>query len=177
MTEPKKNIWHFSEIETDAETKRLMPDFEIQYVITEQTTEHNTGSVFGHCVFPPRTQHNAHRHLRAAEVMYVISGRVVNGSISEDGVITETECGPGTVTYVARGKTTWTRNPYDEPAEFVFAYYGAPSLEKSIYVDLAEVVKIDNVPVDGELVHEQRVDKELLASVRPNPVSYLVDTV
>ncbi|WP_426323214.1 cupin domain-containing protein [Microbacterium sp. E-13] len=157
----KKTVWHFDEIEEDEETARLMPGFEIQYIITDETTENNNETVFGHCVFPPNSQHFPHRHLAAAEVVYVISGRVVNGSVTEDGTISETECGPGMATFVPKRQIHWTRNPYDEPAEFVFAYYGAPSLEKSVYVDLTEEVPIENVEVSGVLVHDAKVDTNL----------------
>ena len=161
MANEKKNVWHYSEIEEDEETARIMPGFEIQYIITDETVENNDKAVFGHCIFPPKSQHFPHRHLAAQEVVYVFKGRVVNGSVDEDGVIIENECGPGVATHVAQGQIHWTRNPYDEPAEFAFAYYGAPSLEKSDYVDLQAEVPIENVPVSGELKHEGRVDKAL----------------
>ncbi|OJX63415.1 MAG: hypothetical protein BGO95_00700 [Micrococcales bacterium 73-13] len=157
----KKDVWHYSEIAEDEETARLMPGFEIQYIITDDTTDNDANAVFGHCVFPPKSQHFPHKHLAAAEVVYVIKGRVVNGSVAEDGTITETECGPGMATFVEQRQIHWTRNPYDEPCEFVFSYYGAPSLWKSAYVDLTEEVPIANVEVDGVLVHEEKVDLEL----------------
>lgn len=158
----KKQVWHYSEIKTDEETKRLMPGFEIQYIITEDTVEGNEDTVFGHCVFPPKSQHFPHKHLAAEEVVYVISGRVVNGSVDENGVITEHECGPGVATFVKRGQIHWTRNPYDEHCEFVYAYYGAPSLKASEYVDLTNDIPIENKEVSGELVHDTKVDKKYL---------------
>jgi oxalate decarboxylase/phosphoglucose isomerase-like protein (cupin superfamily) len=162
MSTTKKPVWHFSEIGTDEETKRLMPGFEIQYIITDETTDRNTETVFGHCVFPPKSQHFAHKHLKAAEVVYVINGRVVNGGVQTDGTIVEHECKAGVATFVPKGQIHWTRNPYDEPCEFVFAYYGAPSLQKSDYVDLKEEVPIENLEVDGKITHEKRVDKSLI---------------
>lgn len=160
-TTAKKQVWHYSEIEEDAETARLMPGFEIQYIITEDTVDDNTNTVFGHCIFPPKSQHFPHRHLAATEVVYVFKGRVVNGSVGEDGVVTETECSAGMATFVAQGQIHWTRNPYDEPAEFAFAYYGAPSLVKSDYVDLQAEVPIENVEVSGQITHDELVDKKL----------------
>jgi oxalate decarboxylase/phosphoglucose isomerase-like protein (cupin superfamily) len=157
-----KQVWHFSEIGTDEETKRLMPGFEIQYVITEDTTADNDQSVFGHCVFPPRSQHFPHRHKVASEVVYVIKGRVVNGSVDENGVMTEHECGPGTACFVKTGQIHWTRKPYDEPCEFVFAYYGTPSLHKSGYVDLKDEIPVDNDPVSGVKTLDHVVEKNLL---------------
>lgn len=145
----KKQVWHFSEIGTDEETRRLMPGFEIQYIITDETVEDDNKAVFGHCVFPPRSQHFPHKHLAAEEVVYVIKGRVVNGSVDENGVGTEHECGPGVATFVKQGQIHWTRNPYDEPCEFVYAYYGAPSLSKSEYVDLKDDVPVENKKVSG----------------------------
>ena len=49
----KKQVWHYSEIGTDEETRRLMPGFEIQYMITNENVNSDTMAVFGHCVFPP----------------------------------------------------------------------------------------------------------------------------
>src|ERR1700728_3051618 len=95
MTIERKQVWHYSEIETDDETQRLMPGFEVQYMITDETVRGNDEAVFGHCLFPPRTQHFAHKHLKAAEVVYVVKGRVVNGGVEEDGTIVEYECGVG----------------------------------------------------------------------------------
>jgi oxalate decarboxylase/phosphoglucose isomerase-like protein (cupin superfamily) len=52
-------------------------------------------------------------------------------------------------TFVPEGRIHWTRNPFDEPAEFVFVYYGANSLEASGLVDLTAEVPITNDPVSG----------------------------
>lgn len=158
----KKQVWHYSEIKTDEETKRLMPGFEIQYIITDDHVEDNNKTVFGHCVFPPRSQHFPHKHLAAEEVVYVISGRVVNGAVDEDGNMVEHECGPGTATFVKQGQIHWTRNPYDEHAEFVYAYYGAPSLAKSEYVDLTNDIPVENQPVSGVITLDHKVDKKFL---------------
>jgi len=162
MAYTKKSVWHYSEIEEDEETARLMPGFEIQYIITNDTVENDTNAVMGHCIFPPKSQHFPHRHATAEEVVYVFKGRVVNGSVDESGVITETECGPGTATFVAKNQVHWTRNPYDEPAEFVFAYYGTTSLEASGYADLTDAIPIENVEVSGELVHDEKVEPSLV---------------
>ena len=161
MTGQKKELWHYSEIPADEEVAKLMPGFEIQYVITDENCERNTRSTFGHCVFPANSQHFAHRHTEAAETVYVIRGRVVNGQVDEDGVVSESECGPGTTTFVPQGRIHWTRNPFDEPAEFVFAYYGAPSLQKSGYVDLASEVPVKNDPVSGTITLPLRVPREV----------------
>lgn len=132
----KKQTWHYSEFPEDPEVTRLMPGFEIQYMITRDSVEDDTMTVFGHCVFPPRSNHYNHRHRDAEEVVYVIKGRVVNGSIDEKGNVGEKECGPGTATFVKKGQPHWTNNPFDEPAEFVFAYYGVPHIDDSGYEDL-----------------------------------------
>jgi oxalate decarboxylase/phosphoglucose isomerase-like protein (cupin superfamily) len=157
-TTKKKPVWHFSEVPPDAEVSKLMPGFEIQYVITDEHCERNSQAVFGHCVFPPESQHSAHRHTEADELVYVVKGRVVNGQVDENGTATEYECGPGTATFVSKGRIHWTRNPFDEPAEFVFAYYGASSLEKSGLVDLTKTVPIENKPVSGTVVLPGRID-------------------
>jgi quercetin dioxygenase-like cupin family protein len=157
----KKPAWHYSEFPEDPATSALMPGFEIQYMITDDTCDHDTQTTFGHCLFPPRSQHAPHRHTEAAELVYVIKGRVVNGQVDEDGVITEYEAVAGTATFVAKGRIHWSRNPFDEPAEFVFGYFGAPSLEKSGYVDLTNEVPIDNDPVSGVRILPTTVPLEL----------------
>ncbi len=162
MSIEKKQVLHFSEIGTDEETARLMPGFEIQYIVTDETVNNDCHSVFGHCVFPPKSQHFAHKHMVAEEVVYVIKGRVVNGSVDEQGVATEHECGPGVATFVKKGQIHWTRNPYDEPCEFVFAYYNTTSLHKSQYVDLTKDVPVENVPVSGKITLKDRVDSKYL---------------
>jgi len=61
---------------------------------------------------------------------------VINGYTDENGKDVEHECGPGTAIFVHKGQPHWTRNPFNEPAEFVFAYYGVPHIDDSGYVDL-----------------------------------------
>jgi quercetin dioxygenase-like cupin family protein len=140
----KKQVWHYSEFPEDKEASALMPGFEIQYMITKDHVEDDTMAVFGHCVFPPRSSHYAHTHKVAEEVVYVIKGKVVNGSVDKDGSKEEYVCSPGMATFVKKGQVHWTRNPYDEPAEFVFAYYGVSSLNNSGYVDMQKEIPIEN---------------------------------
>jgi oxalate decarboxylase/phosphoglucose isomerase-like protein (cupin superfamily) len=141
----KKQMWHYSEIETDKETSDLMPGFEIQYVITDDNVEGDTMTVSGHCIFPPKSSHYAHSHSMSEEVVYVIKGKVVNGSIDDKGNKVEFECGPGTFTFAKKNQVHWTRNPYDEPCEFVFSYYGTNSLKNSGYKDLQKEYPVENV--------------------------------
>lgn len=141
----KKQMWHYTEIETDEETAKLMPGFEIQYVITSDNVEDDTMAVAGHCVFPPKSQHFPHTHTKAEEVVYVIKGKVVNGSIDKNGNMIEYECGPGTFTFAKKNEVHWTRNPYDESAEFVFSYYGCNNLKDSGYIDNKDDYDVPNV--------------------------------
>ena len=145
MAVEKKQSWHYSEIETDPEERRLMPGFEIQYVITKDHVNNDTMAVFGHCVFPPRSQHFPHQHMIAEEVVYVIKGQVVNGCVDDNGDVVEYICGPGVATFAKKGQIHWTRNPFDEPAEFVFSYYGTANLHESGYVDNKADVPVPNV--------------------------------
>jgi oxalate decarboxylase/phosphoglucose isomerase-like protein (cupin superfamily) len=138
---PKKRpVWNYMEIPDDPEVLEIMPGFEIQYMITEDTVEDNDAAVFGHCIFPPKSGHYKHKHTNAPEVMYVIKGKLVTGVTTEEGDV-ETVCGPGTASYVKKGQTTWCRNPFDEPVEFIFAYFGCSSLEKSGMVDMRQKKK------------------------------------
>lgn len=156
MADRKKQVWHFSEIGTDEETRRLMPGFEIQYMITNENVNSDTMAVFGHCVFPPRSQHFPHKHTIAEEVVYVIKGQVVNGAVDDNGEVVEYICGPGMATFAKKGQIHWTRNPFDEPSEFVFAYYGTASLNESGYVDhKAEIPVANVVPKDKVTRHKK----------------------
>jgi oxalate decarboxylase/phosphoglucose isomerase-like protein (cupin superfamily) len=156
MAEEKKQVWHYDEIGTDEETRKLMPGFEIQYVITNEHVEDDTMSVFGHCVFPPRSQHFPHKHKIAEEVVYVIKGQVVNGAVEENGEIVEHICGPGVATFAKKGQIHWTRNPFDEPCEFVFAYYGTASLHESGYVDHKEEIPVPNVVPEAKVTRRKQ---------------------
>ena len=162
MENEKKPSWNYTEFPEDPQVSALMPGFEIQYMIDDEHVEHNSRATFGHCVFPPVSQHSPHRHTHADELIYVIRGRVVNGQIDENGVTTEYECGPGTATFITGGRIHWSRNPFDEPAEFVFAYFGASSLEKSGMIDLTNEVPINNVPVSGQRTLVLDIDPKLL---------------
>ena len=77
--------------------------------------------------------------------MYVIKGQVVNGAVEDNGEITEYICGPGEATFAKKGQIHWTRNPFDEPAEFAFSYYGTASLHESGYVDHKPDIPVPNV--------------------------------
>ncbi|CAN5612707.1 hypothetical protein BH10ACT7_BH10ACT7_27410 [soil metagenome] len=162
MSIDKKPVWNYSEFPEDPAVTALMPGFEIQYMIDEDHVEGNNKAVFGHCVFPPISQHSPHRHSEADELVYVIKGRVVNGQIDENGLVTEYECGPGTATFVKQGRIHWSRNPFDEPAEFVFAYYGAASLDKSGLTDFTDQIPINNDPVSGQRTLDLAIDPALL---------------
>ena len=131
----KKQAWHYSEIPEDPAVKELMPGFEIEYMITGDTVEGNDLAVFGHCVFPPKSAHNKHQHMNAAECVYTIKGKVINGYTTENGDV-ETVCPAGTVAFAQPGQIHWVVNPFDEPAEFVFAYFGCNSVNNSGYVDV-----------------------------------------
>lgn len=168
MTIQKKPSWHYSEYPEDPEVTRLMPGFEIQYMIDDAHVENNDSATFGHCVFPPVSQHSPHRHTEAHELIYVIKGRVVNGQVDLNGDGTEYECGAGTATFVPRGRVHWTRNPFDEPAEFVFVYYGAASLVASGLVDHTQDVPINNEPVAGSRVLPGVASPELARSAEPS---------
>jgi quercetin dioxygenase-like cupin family protein len=145
MANKKKPVWHYSEIVTDEETQKAMAGFEIEYMITNENVESDTMAVFGHCVFPPRSQHFPHRHNIAEEVVYVIKGQVVNGCIDDNGDFVEYICGPGVATFAKKGASHWTRNPFDEPAEFVFSYYGTAALFESGFVDEKGKFPVPNV--------------------------------
>lgn len=131
----KKNFWHYKEIPQDKEVQELMPDFKLEYVIRGDNVPGNNTCVWNHSIFPPGASHYKHMHTNADEVAYVVSGRCVAG-VTVDGEDIEIVCGPGTAIWAARGQAHWHDNIFDEPCEFVGAYFGVSSLEDSGYVDL-----------------------------------------
>jgi quercetin dioxygenase-like cupin family protein len=131
----KKNFWHYKEVPMDLKARELMPDFELQYVINEDTVPNNETLVWNHSIFPPGAQHHKHLHKNADEVAYVVSGRCIAG-VTIDGKDVEQVCGPGMCIWASRGQAHWHKNPFDEPCEFVGVYCGCSSLEKSGYVDM-----------------------------------------
>ena len=97
-------------------------------------TENNLGSryvTFGRTVFAPggSAQHALHRHPNAEEVMLVLRGHIEAITGNET-----MQMGPGDVCYIPQGAPHSHKNlSPDEPAEIVFIYGGAPSLEKAGY--------------------------------------------
>ena len=131
----KKNFWHYKEIPQDAKVKELMPEFKLEYVITEDTVPNNSSLVWNHSIFPAGAMHHKHKHMNADEVAYVVKGQCIAG-VTIDGKDVEMVCGPGTAIWAAKGQVHWHKNPFDEACEFVGVYCGCSSLEKSGYVDL-----------------------------------------
>jgi len=129
----KKNVWDYREVPDDPSVNELMPGFEIQYMITEDTVPDNDKAVFGHCIFPPKSGHDKHRHTEAAEIMYIIRGKLVVGYTTPEGDVEEV-CTPGKAAFIPAGVVCWCRNPFEEEVEFVFAYFGCNSLEASGYI-------------------------------------------
>jgi len=130
----KKNFWHYKEIPQDPKVTELMPEFELQYVITEDTVPNNKTTLWNHSIFPAGAKHRKHKHMNADEVAYVVKGQCIAG-VTIDGKDVEQVCGPGTAIWASRGQVHWHKNPFDEPCEFVGVYCGCSSLEKSGYVD------------------------------------------
>ena len=131
----KKNFWHYKECPEDPKVTELMPGFEIQYFITEDTVPDNDNMVFIHSIFPKGGVHHKHKHMNSNEIAYLVKGRCIDG-VTIDGKDVEQVIGPGTAVWASRGQVHWHRNPFDEPFEFIGVYSGAPSIEKSGYVDL-----------------------------------------
>jgi len=134
--ERKKQIWNFREIPEDPAVTALMPGFEIQYMITKDTVEGNDHqAVFGHCVFPGPSSHDKHIHTKSAEIIYVIKGKVLSCYTDQNGEDVENLCGEGSATFAPPNVIHWVKNPFEEPAEFVFFYSCAHDIEDSGYFD------------------------------------------
>jgi len=85
-----------------------------------------TATVFGVTTFPPGARHELHRHPRAEEVEYVVSGRGV--ALLEDDRI---ELGPAEALFVPRNAYHGFENDSDEDVVMAWCYSGAASLEEA----------------------------------------------
>ena len=134
--EKKKQWWNHIEIEEDPEVKRLMPGIEVKWLITEDTVEGDSMASVNRCIFPPRSGHCKHLHKDGEEVCYIIKGCLSGGYTDENGENVETELKPGTAIFFKKGQVHWVNNSFDEQAEFISIYFGAPSFNKSGYVEI-----------------------------------------
>ena len=83
----------------------------------------------GFARFEPDGAHALHRHLAAAEVLYILEGEGCQ-HMGEEGRVALAK---DDLTYVAAGEWHGFRNTGDHPAEVVFAYLGAASIETDGY--------------------------------------------
>ena len=84
---------------------------------------------FGYVEFTPAATHELHTHPNADEVFFVLSGR---GLVRSGDEMFEIE--PGDTVFVPAGDVHYFRNTDEkENLVAVFAYLGAPSLEKAGY--------------------------------------------
>ena len=125
----KKRMWHWNEHPPEYfPPESAFRGLDIRYVITSDTTPLNKKTVFGRAIFPKGAMHGRHRHMGAEEIIYIISGR---GKALSDGKVYDVVS--GSIQYVPQGETHGIKNPYDEPLEIVWGYFGAGSLEDSKY--------------------------------------------
>ena len=83
----------------------------------------------GFARFKPNGAHALHRHLAAAEVLYILEGEGCQHMGEECPVA----LAQGDLTYVPAGEWHGFCNTSDRPAEVVFAYLGAASIETDGY--------------------------------------------
>ena len=84
---------------------------------------------FGYVEFPPGATHELHTHPNADEIFFVLSGHGI--ARSRDEIF---EIGAKDTVFVPRGDVHYFRNTDEkEPLIAVFAYLGAPNLEKAGY--------------------------------------------
>jgi quercetin dioxygenase-like cupin family protein len=106
---------------------------ESSLAITSETVG-SVGLLVGLARFAPGGAHRLHRHRRAAEIMYVFNGERcchLDGS-------GESQLSAGDLTYVTRNEWHGLRNDGERPAEVLFAYVGAASVNADGY-ELAAV--------------------------------------
>jgi quercetin dioxygenase-like cupin family protein len=103
-------------------------DMEVRWLITEETVG-STQTVVGRTVLRPGSKHDIHRHPRAEEWEYVVSGSAIK-HVGDDSVRLEA----GDVVFVPANVFHGLENASDsEPVVTVWGYSGASSLEAAGY--------------------------------------------
>ena len=107
---------------------------DIRFLLPEEVGR-SAGVALFRAIFPPRAQHERHRHPNADEFFYVLRGRPAIGTEDE-----EHEVEPGTVELVRRGRVHWLRNldPSSE-VEVLGGYLGVGSLDEAGYEYVGEI--------------------------------------
>ena len=83
---------------------------------------------FGYTRFNPKSSvHKKHRHEKAEEIMYILSGRGIGGVNDEEVGLVKDD-----TLWVPRGALHWFYNPFDEPCESLFLYTRS-SLKRAAY--------------------------------------------
>ncbi len=102
---------------------------DIRFICTKDRLGSKNATWF-RTVFPPGGAHKKHHHTKADEIYYIIRGRAAGGAEDE-----EQELRPGSLHFIPKGVTHWTRNlsPTEE-LELVGIYTEVGSLEDSGYV-------------------------------------------
>jgi mannose-6-phosphate isomerase-like protein (cupin superfamily) len=96
-----------------------------RWIVTEETGA--SYGVFGWVKYLAGATHELHRHPNADEVFFVLSGHGVARSGEETF-----EIGAGDTVFVPHGDAHYFNNIDEkEPLIAIFAYFGAPSLEKA----------------------------------------------
>lgn len=97
-------------------------------VLVDKDTVGAEDITFAYCKFESKTAiHKKHIHKDAEEVIYILSGRGMNGLGD-----TEIEMVKGDTMFIPRGAVHWFYNPFEEPVEMLFIYT-RPSLKSAGY--------------------------------------------
>lgn len=111
-------------------------DMLVQFLITEDTAG-SEAVVFGRTVFRPKSRHEAHRHVNAEEVQFLLSGEGI--VIDEDREIPVVA---GDVVFTPKGSWHGFINTSDtEDAIVIWLWAGAGSRDKAGYEARSEVSK------------------------------------
>lgn len=112
--------------------EQLTPDkgwvnLRLRWIVTEDIgAKHGT---FGYVEFLAGSSHELHKHPNADEIFYVLSG---HGMVRSGDEMFEVSAGD--TVFVPQGDTHYFKNIDEkEPLVALFAYLGAPSLEKAGY--------------------------------------------
>ena len=125
---PMKTSFDATPSDTALRSEDGWTNMDVRWLLTRESVgaEH---SVFGITVFPPGAKHDIHRHPRAEEFEYLVSG---NG-IARVGDA-DVELGPGEVVFVPTNDYHGFENTGDEPVFMIWGYAGAANLDEAGYI-------------------------------------------
>jgi oxalate decarboxylase/phosphoglucose isomerase-like protein (cupin superfamily) len=127
VTHPRKVAATAVAVDTTLDPAEGWHELKVRWLVTRELMGSDS-TVVGYSVFPPGAKHDLHRHPRAEEWEFVISG---SGIKHVDGV--DVPIAAGDLVFSGRGTFHGVANTSSETLTTLWGYTGAASLEEAGY--------------------------------------------